>query len=330
MKVDVHAVEAELARIQRELTSSEVRTSLFNLVVLSSDVHRAQADEALTYLLGKRAARVIHVVAEDTDESRLEVSARCTVDDDRKGVCFQEIVITNGRDQAGGAIGTWAPLLVRDIPTYVLWLDAITGREALFENAITQVDKLIIDSERAEELGEDPEHVLHSLRRTVSDQNVPVADFAWKRLRPFRQLAADAFAQAPELLDTIARVQLSGLGSVAARLFGLWLAERLGWSPSASDAEGDRYVATGGRGISVQRLEREPECDQQVSFHLADGSSIDLLTYESGCADIDFADGHEKRQNIATPSAGEILLEEVDAVYADSLYKAALAGIPND
>ena len=126
MIVDVPAVEQELARIQRELTNSEVRTSLFNLVVFSPDAEKTMANEALNYLLGKRAARVIHIVNSGADgkraqESRLDVSARCFIDAERKSVCFQEIVITNGSDGAGGAPGSWVPLLVRDIPTLILW-----------------------------------------------------------------------------------------------------------------------------------------------------------------------------------------------------------------
>jgi glucose-6-phosphate dehydrogenase assembly protein OpcA len=329
VKVDVEAVEAELARIQRELTSSEVRASLFNLVVLSSDVNRAQADAALTYLLGKRAARVIHVVDADSAESQLEVSARCTVDDERKGVCFQEIVITNGRDGAGGAVGTWTPLLVRDIPTYVLWLDAIAGREALFDNAVTQVDKLIIDSDRAVERGDNAEHVLETLRRAVTEESVPIADFSWKRLRPFRQLAADAFSGGNvKLLESIATVTVSGLSAVATRLFGLWLAERLGWQAVTAVPGQTTYRGTGGREITVTYDDSEPGCDHQVVFELTDGRTIDLMTYENGCADIDFADGEEQRRMIDVPGSGEILLEEVDSVYADSLYRAAISGMP--
>jgi len=329
VKVDVQQVEMELARIQRELTSSEVRASLFNLVVHSSDVHRAQADAALTYLLGKRAARVIHVVNQDVAESSLEVSARCTIDAERKGVCFQEIVITNGRDGAGGALGSWTPLLVRDIPTYVLWLNAIRRHDPLFDLVQTQVDKLILDSDRALELGDSEERVLATLRTAAVARSVPLADFAWKRLRPYRQLAADAFSgEAVQQLERIESVTIHGLSPAGSRLYGLWLAERLGWSKPEFATAADHYTAPDGRTVTVRRDPGSPGCDQEIEFLLTDGRSVDLRTTRSGCADIDGADGEEHREMVAVPAEGEILLEEVDAVYADSLYRSALALMP--
>jgi len=153
MTVDVVAVEKELARIQRELTNSEVRTSLFNLVVFSRNAAETMASEALNYLLGKRAARVIHIVsdpaADGEIESRLDVSARCYVDAERKSVCFQEIVITNGSDGAGGAPGSWVPLLVRDIPTIILWLDTLRDRREVLAHAQEQAEKVLVDTEHS-------------------------------------------------------------------------------------------------------------------------------------------------------------------------------------
>ena len=159
MIVDVPAVEQELARIQRELTNSEVRTSLFNLVVFSPDAEKTMANEALNYLLGKRAARVIHIVNSGADgkraqESRLDVSARCFIDAERKSVCFQEIVITNGSDGAGGAPGSWVPLLVRDIPTLILWQDTLCDKQELLAHAQEQAEKLLVDTEQSVALGD--------------------------------------------------------------------------------------------------------------------------------------------------------------------------------
>jgi glucose-6-phosphate dehydrogenase assembly protein OpcA len=326
VRVNVAEVEAELARIQLELTSSEVRASLFNIVVMSRDVKRAKADDALNYLLGKRAARVIHVVNQETPESSLEVSARCFVDEQRKGVCFQEIVITNGEDEAGGALGSWTPLLVRDIPTYVLWLDTVHNRRELFRHAQTQCDKLIVDSDQCVSLGDDPVELLETLSNVTVEMSVPVADFAWKRLRPFRQLAADAFAgeERLPLLREIEGVTVTGLSRPSARLFGLWLAERLGWEVASLETEADRYSLPSGQSVAVAHTAGEPECDLAITFALTGNRTIDLIAREDGCADIEYEDGVEERELVSIPASGEILLEEVDAVYADDLFRAAL------
>ncbi len=326
VKVNVSEVEAELARIQLELTSSEVRASLFNIVVMSRDVKRAKADDALNYLLGKRAARVIHIVNQQVPESSLEVSARCFVDDQRKGVCFQEIVITNGADDAGGALGSWTPLLVRDIPTYVLWLDSVHERPELFRHVQTQCDKLIVDSDQCISLGDDPAELLQTLANVSVEMSVPVADFAWKRLRPFRQLAADAFEgeERLPLLREIKGVTITGLSRPSARLYGLWLAERLGWQVSRIEEDADHYQLRSGQSVAVAHTKGEPGCDLAITFSLSGNRTIDLMAREDGCADIEYEDGAEARELVSIPASGEILLEEVDAVYADDLFRAAL------
>lgn len=322
MKVDVAAVEAELARMQRELTNSEVRTSLFNLVVMSPDAEQAMVDEALNYLLGKRAARVIHVVNRAGVPSNLEVSARCFVDHEHKGVCFQEVIITNGEDDAGGAPGSWIPLLIRDIPTYILWLDRIIPTQELFSHVQNQADKIIVDADHCLELGDDADELLAILRRVAVADGVPVADFSWKRIVPYRRLAAGAFEGNEAWLEEIAGVSVSGLNPIAGRLFGLWLAERLGWTHE--DRGESRYRSVAGRTINVDVQPGEPGCDVDIVFTLTDGRSVELNAGVNGCADVEYPGGSERRL-VNMPENGEILLEEVDAVYADDLYREALA-----
>lgn len=328
MKVDVAAVEAELARMQRELTNSEVRTSLFNIVVMSPDAEQAMVDRALNYLLGKRAARVIHVVNRSGVPSNLEVSARCFVDHEHKGVCFQEVIITNGEDAAGGAPGSWIPLLVRDIPTYILWLDRIAPTQELFSHVQNQADKIIVDADHCVELGDDADELLAILRRVTVGDGVPIADFSWKRILPYRRLAASAFEGHEGWLGEISGVSVTGLAPVAGRLFGLWLAERLGWKHERDDderyARGDSYRGVGGRTIAVAVDPGEPGCDVDIVFSLVDGRTVEVNAGVNGCADVEFPGGSERRL-VNLPENGEILLEEVDAVYADDLYREALA-----
>ncbi len=321
MKVDVEAVEEELARIQRELSHSEVRTSLFNLVVMSPGAEQGMADDMLNYLLGKRAARVIHVANSETAESRIDVSARCFVDREHKSVCFQEIIITNGRDGAGGAPGTWIPLLVRDIPTYVLWLDRLTDRETLFAHVRSQADKILVDADHCTGLGDEPDEVIAILRRIVVEEAVPVADFSWRRLRPYRRLAALAFnGERAEWLEDIARVLVTGLPAMSVRYLGLWLAERLGWTPVAPF----RFRDLHGRLVEIESAGGDGPCDVCISVVLDDERSVDIRASENGCADLEYPGGTDE-QVVTVPSRGEILLEEVDAVYADRLFRDALA-----
>ncbi len=319
MRVDAVAVDQELSRLQRELTNSDVRTSLFNLVVMSPDAERAMVDEALTYILGKRAARVIHVVSTDAAESSLEVSARCFIDHEKRGVCFEEVIITNGTDGAGGAPGSWTPLLIRDIPTFVLWLDRVSGNEELFRHAQNQSDKVIVDGDLSVERGDTAVALIRHLAESARDTSAPLIDFSWKRLLPARKLLADAFDAHPGRSNEIARVEARGLAPMSGELLRLWLSERLGWK----SVPGGGMVDLCDRTVEVSVAREADDCFLGLSVTLHDGTEISLTTGVDGCTDVDSPEGASSRV-LHLPSNGEILLEEVDAVSADGYYVAAL------
>lgn len=321
MIVDVSAVEAELSRIQRELTSSEVRTSLFNLVVFSRDAEKTMASEALNYLLGKRAARVIHIISTPARESGLEVSARCFIDAERKSVCFQEIVITNGSDEAGGAPGSWVPLLVRGIPTMILWLDTLCDNKDLLTHAQEQAEKLLVDTEQCIALGDPEDSILSEVHRIAVTDGIPISDFAFKRLRPLQRLVAAAFddPKRTPLLDDISGVRLAGASSLAGRLFSLWLAERLGWK-----TDGNSFRDRRDRPVGFRHAEVADGCVLEVQIDLMTDENIRITTHNAGCADVDYPQGGHSHPVTSAPGNGELLLEEVDAIGADILYRNAL------
>ena len=159
------------------------------------------------------------------------------------------------------------------------------------------------------------------------EAGVPLADFSWKRLRPYQQLTAGAFdgEGREQWLDEVDRVELRGLAPVATNLFGLWLAERLGWSRSEPGADHERIVFRDvrGRAVRVTREQGEPGCDVGIAIHLTNDRVVEVTAGRNGCADVDYPGGEEKHL-VTIPSNGEILLEEVDAVYADDLYRDAL------
>jgi glucose-6-phosphate dehydrogenase assembly protein OpcA len=326
MTVDVAAVERELDRIQRELTNSEVRTSLFNLVIFCPTAEHSTRNEALTYLLGKRAARVIHVVDSEQPHSGLDVSARCFIDAEHKAVCFEEMVITNGADGAGSAAGTWVPLLVRDIPTFVLWLHRLTSHADLLLQAREQADKLLVDSELSVVLGDDAGEAMATLRDLVVSGPVPATDFAFRRLLPLQRLLAFAFddpVRTP-LLEEISQIEIRGLPAVGGRYLALWLADRLSWN-----TRGRSFADRRGRpvGVSSHASSKHESSAVKVAFHNA--SSITVGTRDGGCADVNCGDG-ETLHPVSEPlSDGELLLGEVDVTVADSLLRGALTMLPS-
>lgn len=321
MTVNVRAIEEELARVQRELTNTEVRTSLFNLVLFQDSRSTTMTDDALTYLLGKRAARVIQITETDEPESAIRASARCFIDAHRKGVCFQEIIISNGADGAGAAPGSWSGLLIREIPTYVVWLTGLADRPEVLRHALEQADKVIIDTELANRDWPDTTNDLFAAVYRLTQAGVVVSDLTWRRLEPLRRLTARAFDDREELLSRIRALQIDGCSEVYAELYTQWICERLGWRRVDSET----YDQRGAKVQIAHAYGDTNACAITVRLTL-DGpdAAVEISTSSDGCVDIDLPDEHPPLQVVHFPSAGEILLKEVDTVHGDPRYTAVL------
>ncbi|NBF41542.1 MAG: hypothetical protein GVY14_14110, partial [Spirochaetes bacterium] len=231
MTFDPEQIETELSEIQKRSSPTEARTVILNLLVVSDEESRPRAERALGAVLGKRAARVIHIVDGQRGESDISLSARCYLDHERKSVCFQEVLIENGADGVGAAPGSWTPLLIRDIPVYVLWLASFGPRPALLDHVQEQADKLIIDSEYAVAAGDTTDEVYGAVSGVMLPEGFRISDLTWQRTLPLRRVTAHTFdpeEHARSLFD-LESVELSGAPPMFAALYLGWIASRLGW-----------------------------------------------------------------------------------------------------
>ena len=330
MIFDPENIERELERIQRENSPTEARTAILNLVVFSRQEAAARTEEALGHVVGRRAARVMHVVQKDQGESEVSLSARCYLDRERKSVCVQEILIDSGRDGVGAAPGTWTPLLIRDLPVYALWFDTISDKRELLEDVQEQCDTLIVDSEQSVAFGESAHSVVTGILGELGSQGVVVSDFAWQRLQPLRRVTARYFDPPRNRgrLEQIRGLRVSDTSPMFAGLYVAWLAGRLNWY-----VEGDRVADHSGREISVEidqgsrNTGRSLAAQAQnvtVTVDFSDGASLQLSGRPEGTLRMEKPDGGEEVDSFTIPSDGEIVLAEIDAVRSENLYTEAL------
>ncbi|MFP4483305.1 MAG: glucose-6-phosphate dehydrogenase assembly protein OpcA [Spirochaetaceae bacterium] len=363
MIFDPQQIEAELERIQRQNSPTEARTTILNLVVFSRRETTDRTEAALAHVVGKRAARVIHVVPQDRPESNVSLSARCYLDRESKSVCVQEIVIENGADGVGAAPGTWTPLLIRDLPVYAIWFDTLSKNTALLQDLEEQCDTLIVDSEQCVAFGETVPDIVRTITSELVSRGVVVSDFVWQRLLPLRQVTARYFdpPERRERLERIRSVTVSGAPPVFAGLYLSWLAARLDWY-----VEPNRVADHTGGDVAVTLLTAEGESAAtgrksspsaadgmnvptgqaaEVHFTFDDGDAVTISGRNDGTATIARTDGRESArdglaagdtvQRSATgyeevvsygiPSDGEIVIAEIDAVRNENLYTEALA-----
>lgn len=358
MIFDPNRIEKELSDIMVRNSPTEARASLLNLVLFSTAERESQADSLLQAVLGRRAARVIHVIRTEDAQSQVSVSARCYLDHSNRSVCLQEVVISSGSDGIGGRISTWAPLLIRDIPVYVVWLDRISGEKPVPPAVIELADTLILDSEAALRSGEDSRELFAQLARLAHSEGTALCDLTWRRLTPLCGLTADCF-DSPQMLQRlheITSVTVSGGPQVFGRLFLAWFASRLdlrpvdggesaggapdgrgsnGNEPEREDATAEsreeldsvvRWDSRAAYGRPVQLIHRQPrplDESMQIVIGFEDQAALRIRAVSGGCAEIEDEDG-ETLQVLQYPGDGEILLSEIDAMRHDHIYAQTL------
>lgn len=312
MIYDPAQVENELLAVQRNVSPSEARTSLFNLVAFSTPETRSLVEQGVGYLLGRRPARVIHVRPEAGAKNDIHVSARCLLDDQNQSVCIQEVVIEVAEETP--TPGLWSSLLIRDIPVYVLWLYTVGEREEELLLAWEQADKIVVDSARFDDSG-DHLPVLVDLHATHS---IVFADIAWRRITPLREAIATLFDTESGLgwLKEIASVDVADVPPVERELLVHWLAARLDWRPDGVgflDAEGRQVALEPGRGDDLGRA--------SARFRTFDGTELAARGDGAGCVHLTRPDGRETQTRVYdVPTIGEALLSEVDDAKIDQVY----------
>ncbi|MEM5946942.1 glucose-6-phosphate dehydrogenase assembly protein OpcA [Spirochaetia bacterium 38H-sp] len=270
-------IEKQLAELHKSASPGDERDLLFNLILVSSQDTEKKAATLLDGLMGKRSARIIHIKHTDNAESSLRLSARCSLDRAKRGVCFQEIVIENGKDNAGFAPGTWTGLLVRDLPVIALWLPTADTMQDLFIHLEDHVDKIIIDFWTLEKQGLSPEDFISQMELLAPDSLAILSDIHWHRLLDMRRKIA-LFMDENKLCDnhsSIKKITLSGVSSSTFFLIKNWLIDRLGWKNTEPAPEIEKQNSA--------RPELIITADTEYKMHLAepdDSQDVEILRQE--------------------------------------------------
>jgi hypothetical protein len=313
-------IEQEIARIREKESnpySAGTKTNLFTLVVIRQEGaippgEFDPAETALSYMLGRRPARIITIARKPATATECQVSGRCFPDKRNRGVCFEEVRIQCGDDGVGMDPGTWGPLLIRDLPVFAWVPDGLATDGGAWEAALLKahglIDKLLVDSARITPTERDHREgallALRELRERTAGEFL-LSDFSWRRGRILREQTARAFDPPTmrPLLASLKDVRLYGGSLSEASLFFLWLRARLGRRLSTEHAA-EGALAEGFR----------------VTFKFTDAPDVDIGCTKGGC----LSRGEEKGA-YRYPTDGEILLEEVDTLSRDPVFVEVLA-----
>ena len=232
----LHAVSAALDDLHYDALreagaeSTQVRLSVLNIIAACNDPARVpDTIETLVLVAERHPARVIVINADrnrpamiDSDISLRQFAA---------GGYVELVTIEVGGEPALHLTSIVQPLLIPDIPVQLWVVGAPPLEQAFQREAVSLVDRLILDSEEYADAAATLLLIKGVLDRYPA---LTLSDIAWERLRPWREAIAQSF-NGPAIRPWLARI--TGVDIVSAdvpapaqaRLLAAWLASRLDW-----------------------------------------------------------------------------------------------------
>jgi glucose-6-phosphate dehydrogenase assembly protein OpcA len=355
--VDVVTVEQELARLWKaaaaedaEADGSVVRACVMNLVAYAGGEQvGASVKDVVSQVSGRHPNRSIIIVGrpdEPAGKLSAAISAHCQVPPSGgKQVCSEQVILSASGSAIDEVHGTVLPLLVADLPVFLWWHGEPPLEGHLFRELLENSDRLLIDS--ADFAADRAAASLAGLSNVTHEEDVPLSDLNWSRLKHWRELVAQFFDGAPgrSYLDRLDRVGVeiaSTHGPDTDFTEGLlviaWLASRLGWEmarPVESTPSGGMSLALRGPAGTVS-AELKPDhrrageglhsvslqAGRDAVFSVA--RKVDDLDCVLVTAELPDGAGHSRVVHMDVPSDGMLLSEELDVLGRDTVFEEAL------
>ncbi len=302
-------LEQELHERLTEHGGANARAMSATMIALSSKAHADEIDHWMESLMGRRPVRLLHLRGYSKDGLHSWSSARCALDRQERGICFEDVYIETPDDGAfQGRV--WGPLVLRELPAILLWT---LGPEALTSceyDCAERVDLTIINGSW------DLQHYkrgLTSYREAVYSAlqaSLPLVDLSWEQLVPLRYAMSRLFDPPyTKDLEELRKVSIHSADPWAIHLLKGWIQDR-----------------TKGRVIQVDsQLDPDyPAFTGAIECTFSDGTTSGLAIHNPKSAELRYRDGKLLQISLPDSSMGTILERIVDAPVVDPLYKRAV------
>lgn len=303
-------LERELISRLRESASGNARAMAATVVVVSEADRAESADAVVDRLMGKRPARVLHLRGFSEAGFKSWSSARCSLDRQSRGVCFEDIYLESPDDSAYES-RIWAPFVVRELPALLFWNLGPKLLSSCDFDCADRVDLTFVDGSRdiAHFGGGIDSYASASL--AAIEETSGFADLAWERSLSLRLATARLFDGSGRGAD------LDSVEAVRIRAGDEWSASLLrGWIESRLGKRGERIVFDAG---TVEEGE-----GVSVAFTFKNGKTAQATFRDVRRALLRFSDGPVLEVMYPEPDDGVALARLVDAPLADPLFTEAL------
>ncbi len=237
--VDPSQIQAELHNIWESFNATNTtRACLFNLIFYTQKDHRyAYIQKLADALVHKFPARVIFILHDPKGADKLttSVSILSTVQGEFDVACDVIQIEASGKAEAKIPF-LILPHILPDLPVYLIFGEDPSCKEPLFQALGKFANRMIFDSETAENLNSFAGSVLDK----HTSYHVDIADLNWARLDTWRDILAATF-HSPEKLEKLKAATKITLKynaqatpffchtKIQALYLQAWLASRLDW-----------------------------------------------------------------------------------------------------
>ncbi|GAB1484003.1 hypothetical protein MASR2M78_28200 [Treponema sp.] len=303
-------LEKELVSRLRESTSGNARAMAATVVIVSSADRAATSDAVVDKLMGRRPARVIHLRGSSPEGLKSWSSARCAIDRQSRGVCFEDIYLESS-DDAAFESRSWGPFVIRELPSLLFWNLGPRELCSCGFDCAEKVDLTFLDGSADLELSGQSIKSYAEEASSAAQSVLGFTDLTWERLARERLIISRLFdgANRADELDGIRRVLIRHKDGWSAALLGAWVAERL---------------QKRNPNLKIDAEQSENNETDRVDFALRDGRKATVLFQDERLSSLTFADGESLELSLPESDDGAILARLVDTPLADPLYAAAL------
>lgn len=213
------------------------KACLFNLIIYTYDSKRtAYFSEIVKIIKGQFPCRIIFVQGNPLGKNS-ELSIRTTPPEkNHKGFSSDQIFIEASGQSFDQIYFLFFPLLVPDLPIFLLWGENPTTEYSLLPRLETFSTRLIFDAETTEDL----QQFARDMLMRLNSSSLQVSDMNWAKIAGWREVFAQTF-DSPERMEQLSSAHLINIiyndnhseqllhPNIQALYLQAYLAARLGW-----------------------------------------------------------------------------------------------------
>lgn len=191
--IPINQIEAELTRLwEAEGKTNKIKACLFNLIIYTDEKRRTEYFwDVVHKVIEKYPSRIIFIEGGHPDPNHLEVSVS-NLRINKKGalIACDQITIEAGAAMQERVPFTILPLLIPDLPVYLLWGQDPTRENTILPQLLGVANRLIFDAECSKNLPTFSKKVLEQMEAMPGD----VMDINWALTSGWRDVLAQIFA----------------------------------------------------------------------------------------------------------------------------------------